>query len=589
MIEIVETYVEEVLSGRLLAGPHVRAACERHRWDMEHQDDFYFDVEAAEHVIGYFSDVLVLVGGEWEMKPFILLPWEQFIVSSLYGWKRKRDGFRRYRKGYIETGKGSGKTPMCAGLALYAITADQEQRAEGYVAARTADQALVTFRPLVAMVEASPALSERCHVSGGRDNPYNVSHYKSMSFIRRISSDKLGKGKSGPISHFNVLDEYHEHETSAMADFLEAGRKNRRQPLSFIITNAGTSKVSPCGQEHDYAVKVAAREMKNDTYFAYVCAMDEGDEPFKDETCWIKTNPSLPYTPGYEYIREEVDKAMGMPSKRAMVERLCFCIWTEAIAPWFERDVWRGVEADAAEEPLLVEYPCYGAIDLAMRKDLVGGALVWDMQDGRYYGKIKAWTPKETIVQRASDDGAPYVEWVERGHLEATSGAIINLSWVAKWISEVMGEYDLQGIAFDPWKIYLLEEELDRIGITMRRTAQTGTGLLLAGHPQGFYAGSKTDDPERVPLFMPRSIDGVEELILENRIKVLKNPVLRWGAMSTVLIEDASANRRISKTKSKARIDPMVALTMAIGFARAGLPPLAPRRGVDHYTMGQAV
>ena len=589
MIIEVQSYVDRVLSGDIVAGPYVRAACDRHSRDLRNSD-IYFDDRAAALALDFFREVLRLSVGDFDGQPFDLLEWEVFVVASLHGWKRNATGYRRYLKAYLEVAKGNGKTPLCAGLALYGLTADRENQAEGFVAARTADQALATFRPLCAMVRSSPLLSERLNISGGKDSPYNVSYYETMSFIRRISSDKEGRGKSGPIPHIILLDEYHEQESPAMLNFLDAGTKMRKQPLTIVITNAGDTKQSPCGQEHDYAVKVAQGELEDETYFAFVCALDEDDDPFEDEGCWPKANPSLPTIPGYDYLRIRVNKARGMPSLCANVERLNFCIWTDATAPWVSRKKWVAVEVPELDEAEIRDAPCYGGLDLALKKDLCAGALTWDVapgeKDPQYRGRIAAWTPDETIKNRAAADGAPYVQWAEDGHLVATPGPVIRFDFVARWIEAQMNRYNLVGFAYDPAHLDRLEEALDNIGIeTTRNVRERDRALLLAGHPQGFVAGMKNFDIRRAPLWMPRSIEALEATVLSGHIRVEYNPVLRWAALGATLIADASANRRMTKTKSKTRIDPIVALTMATGFADATLPE-PEVRDVSHYTMG---
>ena len=105
---------------------------------------------------------------------------------------------------------------------------------------------------------------------------------------------------------------------------------------------------SPCGVEHTYACKIALGELQDDTYFPYVCALDEDDDP-DDEECWIKTNPSLPVLPGNEYIRDMIATAKGMPSKRAVVDRLIFCKWTDAESPWIDADAYDAVVVDDLE------------------------------------------------------------------------------------------------------------------------------------------------------------------------------------------------------------------------------------------------
>ncbi|PLO63401.1 phage terminase small subunit P27 family, partial [Klebsiella michiganensis] len=106
----------DVTSGKELAGPDIRNSCQRHLNDLQscHARGLHWDVEAAQRSIDYFAKVLKLNGGDFEGEPFVLLPWQCFIVGSIFGWKNAR-GFRRFRMVYVESGKGSGKSPLSAG------------------------------------------------------------------------------------------------------------------------------------------------------------------------------------------------------------------------------------------------------------------------------------------------------------------------------------------------------------------------------------------------------------------------------------------------------------------------------------------
>ena len=117
-----------------------------------------------------------------------------------------------------------------------------------------------------------------------------------------------------------------------MVEVIRAGTKGRKQALILCITNSGSSREGVCWDYHQFAIKVANDEVQDDTFFSYVCAMDEHDDPFRDESCWIKANPSLGQTFGHRYLRELVDQASGMPSKTAVVLRLNFCVWTDAVS-----------------------------------------------------------------------------------------------------------------------------------------------------------------------------------------------------------------------------------------------------------------
>lgn len=196
-------YAMDVTSGKEIAGPDIRNSCKRHLKDLEscHARGLVWDTETAQRAIDFFAKVLKLNGGEHEGKPFNLLPWQCFIVGSVFGWQNS-DGYRRFRMVYVESGKGSGKSPLAAGIALYCLVADKEPRAEVYAAATKKDQAMILFRDAVAMVDQSPALAQRINKSGGAGKEWNLAFLQTGSFFRPISSDD---GQSGPRPHCALI------------------------------------------------------------------------------------------------------------------------------------------------------------------------------------------------------------------------------------------------------------------------------------------------------------------------------------------------------------------------------------------------
>ena len=129
----VRAYAEGVTSGAILAGPHVRNACLRHLHDLRDGParGLVWDAKAAMRAISFFPDVLRL-SQSFDGEPFVLEPSQRFITGSLCGWKRA-DGTRRFRRAFIEIAKGSGKSPLAAGLALYFLCCDQEQQDTGSI------------------------------------------------------------------------------------------------------------------------------------------------------------------------------------------------------------------------------------------------------------------------------------------------------------------------------------------------------------------------------------------------------------------------------------------------------------------------
>lgn len=543
-------YAKAVGKGVKIAGPHVRSACKRHLEDMAtgHHRGLVFDKVAAARAIGFFLDVLRLNGGEFEGVAFDLLDWQKFIIGSIFGWKGA-DGHRRFRVVYVETAKGSGKSPLAAGVGLYGLVADGESRAEIYAAATKKDQAMVLYRDAVAMVQQSPELRSRLKPSGVGENVWNLAYFEKGSFFRPISADD---GQSGPRPHIALIDEIHEHRNNTVVEMMRAGTKSRRQALIFMITNAGASKTSTCWNYHDYAAKVAAGTLKDDAFFGYVCALDEGDDPFNDEACWAKVNPSLQGAnlPGLKYLREQVTEARGMPSKEALVRRLNFCQWTDALNPWISGDVWLGAARDYDWRALRGRR-AWGGLDLSSTTDLTGLVLyVEPEKEGEPWQLVPfAWLPEEGLQRKEEIDRVPYLAWRAAGYLETTPGRAISKLLIIKRLAELSSFFDLQLVGYDRWRI----EDLK---------AMAADNDIALPPMQAFGQGYKDMSP---------AIEAFETALLNGEVVHPGNPILTWCAANAVTVGDDAENRKLSKEKATGRIDLMVAAVMAIGCAARSL------------------
>lgn len=571
----VARYAREVVDGRIIAGPLVRLACERHLRDLENQAErgLVWRPEMAERAFGFFHDVLRLNGGEHEGLPFELALWQKFIVGSLFGWYGT-DGFRRFRVAFAEIGKGNGKSPLAAGVGLYMMEADSEPRAEIYSAAVDKDQAGILFRDAVAMVDQSPLLDKRITRSGGKGKEWNLADEKTGSFFRPVSSESKGRGKSGPRPHCGLLDEVHEHPTNAMVEFMRAGTKGRRQALIFMITNSGFDKTTVCWHYHEYAERILNGLFDDDSFFAFVCGLDEGDD-WKDELVWLKANPNLDVSITRKYLREQVREATGMPSKQSIVRRLSFCEWVGAENPWIDEAAWRACEITVDRETLRGK-TAYAGLDLSGKNDLTALVLVFPDEQQKvalpYF-----WTPAEGMREREDRDRVPYSLWREQGHLSTTPGRSIDYAFAAKKVQELMSFCDLKELAFDRWRMDDFERELTELGISTERVdfgkePEGSPELILRPHGQGYKD-------------MGPAVDTLETDVLNGSLKVAKNPVMTMCSANAVLTPDPAGSRKFDKRtgKSTGRIDGIVALTMAercAALAAISGPSIYETRGV---------
>lgn len=558
-------YARAVVDGSRIAGPHVRDQCKRHLKDLEegHKRGLVWDIEAANRAMRFFSSVLKLNGGNFEGVPFQLLPWQQFVVGSIFGWKGA-DGHRRFRVVYIETAKGSGKSPLAAGIGMLGLVADGENRAEIYAAATKKDQAMILFRDAVAMYDQSPELSKRLTKSGTGEKAWNLAYLNTGSFFRPISSDD---GQSGPRPHIALVDEYHEHKTATVLDMMRAGTKSRRQALIFIITNAGSGRNTPCWSQHEYGMKVASGELQNDAVFPYICALDEDDDPFETEDCWPKANPSLQDAdlPGYKYIREQVTEAKGMPSKEAIVRRLNFCQWTEAESPWISYEIWKGAERGYDIEDLRGRR-AFAGLDLSSTTDLTGLVfLVEPVSEGEPWRLVPyAWLPDVDLQRKSDTDKVPYVQWKAEGLLNTTPGRAISKRVILQKLSGMCEFFDVVACAYDRWRIEDLLAMASDDGITLPNMIPFGQGYKD----------------------MSPALEEFERMLLNNEIVHPGHKVLTMCAGNAITDQDGAGNRKLDKDKATGRIDLMVASVMAVGVKNQA--PQETKRTWDDYLADMA-
>lgn len=600
-------YARDVVHGRIIAGPHVRNACRRHLEDLKKGParGLRWNAKLATEKMALFEEVYRLSEGQFEGEPFRLDPSQAFIIGSIYGWQTSRrakgEWRRRFRRAFIEMGKGNGKSPMAAGIGLEGLAAAGEAGAQIYSAAAKKDQAAILFQDAVKMVRNSPALKRRLQVQGSVGHEHNIANHGTASYFRPASRE-TGKSGAGLRPFYVLADEIHEMADRRVLDTLERGFKFRREPLLFMITNSGSDPNSVAGQEHDHAVKVAAGshepvgpegvyvgEVVDDSTFAYVCALDKGDDPLRDPSCWIKANPLLGITVTEEYLAEVVAQARNLPSTRNEILRLHFCVWTEAEVAWMSRELLDPALSDF-DPGDYAGYGCAIGLDLSERRDLTVKANIVRTgmvpvevmgEDGErvrvekptFDAWIEAWTPGDTLPARKIRDKLPYDVWERDGWLYAPAGKMIPYLQVAQALAEDMGEFDVRLVAYDRYAFMRFEEDVAQVGISPEFVEHPQGGVKKGKPTEAMKRMAKDADPPREPegLWMPGSVSLLEEALLEGRIRLRRNPVLISAMLSAVVETDKWGNKWLAKARSVNKIDAAVALCMAMGAAMACL------------------
>lgn len=493
----------------------------------------HYDQKKADRAVK-FIEMLPHTKGEWEGKPFWLLPWQEQIVRDIFGIV-KEDGYRQFRTAYIEIPKKQGKSELAAAIALYLLYADNEPSAEVFSAASDRQQASIVFDVAKRMVEMTPALNRRSKIMTATKRVVNFSN---AGYYQVVSAD-VG-GKHGYSISGLVFDELHTQPNRKLWDVLTKGSGDaRRQPLHLAITTAGTDRNSICFELHTRALDLISGRAKDPSFYPVVYSLPI-DADWEDEENWKKVNPSLGYTVPMERMREAYLEAKGNPAEESIFKTLRLCIWCGSTVQWIPDHIY-----DMGNQPIdmksLEGRECYGGLDLSSSGDITAFVLMFPprTEDEKYIMLPFFWVPEDTIPQRVQRSGIPYDNWVAQGYMMATPGNVIDYQYIQNTIEELSHKYHILEIAFDRWGSNMLVERLTELGLT------------VVPFGQGYKDMS------------PPSREFYEQLMKGNMIHG-GNPIMKWMCGNVVIEKDPAGNIKPTKAKSKDKIDGVVAAIMAL-------------------------
>ena len=493
----------------------------------------HYDKAKADRAVKFIEN-LCHTKGKWAGKRFWLLPWQEQLIRDIFGIV-KPDGYRQFRTAFVEICKKVGKSELAAAVALYLLYADNEPSAEVYGAAANRQQASIVFDVARQMVEMSPALLKRSKLMTATKRIVN---YGNSGYYQVLSAE-VG-GKHGFSVSGLVFDEIHTQPNRQLYDVLTKGSSDARQnPLHFIITTAGTDRHSIAYELHTKAVDILEGRRVDPTFYPVVYGLKD-DEDWEDEANWYKVNPSLGYTVDIERLRDAYREAKQNPADEVTFKWLRLNMWVSSTVAWIPDAIFMkgNEEIDLAA---LEGRDCYGGLDLSSTGDITALVLMFPPrdEDEKYILLPFFWIPEETIPQRVKAASVPYDIWERQGYLLSTEGNVIHYDFIEKFINDLAEKYHIVEIAVDRWNATQMIQNLEGDGFTM---VPFGQGFAsMSGPTKDFY-----------------------RLLMEGQIIHGGHPVLRWMAGNVVVDTDPAGNIKVTKAKSKEKIDGIVAAIMAL-------------------------
>lgn len=493
----------------------------------------HYDKKKADRAVTFIEN-LCHTKGKWAGTPFWLLPWQEQLIRDIFGIV-KPDGNRQFRTAFVEICKKVGKSELAAAVALYLLYADNEPSAEVYGAAADRQQASIVFDVAKQMVEMSPALMKRSKLMGATKRIVN---YSNAGYYQVLSAE-VG-GKHGFSVSGLVFDEIHTQPNRQLYDVLTKGSSDARQnPLHFIITTAGNDRHSIAYELHTKAVDILEGRRVDPTFYPVVYGLKD-DEDWEDEANWYKVNPSLGYTVDIERLRDAYREAKQNPADEITFKWLRCNMWVSSTVAWIPDAIYmRGNEP--IDMDALAGRDCYAGLDLSSTGDITALVQIFPPRDEeeKYVLLPYFWIPEETIPRRVKANSVPYDIWEKQGYIMSTEGNVIHYDFIEKFIMDLSEKYHILEIAVDRWNATQMIQNLE------------GEGFTIVPFGQGFSS-------------MSAPTKEFYRLLMEGRIIHGGNPVLRWMAGNVVIDTDPAGNIKVTKAKSKEKIDGIVAAIMAL-------------------------
>lgn len=538
--KVAAKYEADVLSGKVLACEFVKKAVRRNQEDRKRYKDhgLYAFSESEGNRVCKFIELLTHTKGALAGQKIKLEPWQVWILSTIFGWRRRSDGGRRFRRVYIEVPRGNGKSCLSSCVALYCLLADREPGAEVYSFATTRDQAKIVFGDAKQMCVANQAL---------RHN-FGLEVLANALYVPRTNSTFQAKSAEGSTldglnTHFACVDELHAHKTRAVYDVVETSMGKRLNSLLWVITTAGFDTSGICYEVRTMVRGVLDGTIEDETQYGVIYTIDEDDD-WTTEEALIKANPNWGVSVMPEVIIPLQKKAMAIVSATNNFKTKHLDVWCSAGTAWMDLVAWKRCGHMRDLDDMLGK-PCVIGLDLGAKNDVTAKVIVFKEQDEngkpRFYISTKLYLP-EAAVEKSTN--AQYQGWADTGAITVTGGAMTDLSRIEEEIREDLSRFDVQAIAYDPWQATQLAVNLSEDGAPMVEYRNTVQNL---------------SEPMK----------WLEALVQDGKLTHDENPAMDWMMGNVVAKLDAKDNIYPRKERYEQKIDGPVALIYGLAMCLA--------------------
>ena len=521
-------YALQVVNNEITACNYIKLACQKYL-DWFERDDIEFRHEKADRVINFCSKLRHFTG-RFNNQPFILQPFQKWIIYNIYGFYYTNTNERVIKNVWIELARKNGKTFFAAALGLYALIADGEANSEVELIANSRKQAQICFDMCSNMVAKLDPKHK--YFKSYRDK---IKFDYTKSFLQVLSSDS--GSNDGWNSYMFIADEVHAYPDSKMFDVMKSSQGMRDNPLAISITTAGLNLFSFAYTQRKTNIEVLYGKKEDDSQFTAIYTLDEDDD-FRDESVWIKANPNLGVTVKMQYLREQVQQAKNNTALEISTRTKNFNQWLASSDIWISNDILlehsQKVNLEDYKDKDLVAYV---GVDLSSVSDLTSVSCMIPTPDKIIY-KIWYYLPQSVLENNSNAE--QYRIWHKKGLLTLTPGNVTDYDYITNDIMKLNEIIPIQMIAYDRYNATQWSIQMTELGMPMQPFSQS---------MMNFTVPTKT----------------LERIIKMGNVIIDDNEMTRWCFGNVVLKFDWNDNCRPTKEENQQKIDGVIAMLQALG------------------------
>ena len=472
-------------------------------------------------------------------RPMKLLMFQEAFILALF------DGHERARKAILSVGRKSGKTALVSALMQCFMFMDDLTSRNSRInsAALSREQAALVYEYMAKSIMLSPMLSSfsKITASGKRIIALNTGiEYHALA---------AEAGKAMGLSPAVVVgDEWGQvvGPTHPFIDAILTSQGAHEAPLAIVISTQAPSDADWLSLQIDDAIRHPAPDV--------VCHLYTADMKLKldNPKAWAQACPALGEFRSRKDVALLAQQAARLPVAEASFRNLILNQRVALVSLWLAPAIWKAC-SDIPDPAIFRDGRTVAAgLDLSQRNDLTACVLAAKDDAGVVHLLPFVFTPERGIKERELRDRAPYSLWVTQGKLIAVPGATLDYEWLFQWLHVRLTEMNIKVdvVAFDRWRIIEAKSAADRAGFVANQWVEVG---------QGYQS-------------MTPRIEHFESLLLQARIRHGAHPLLMMAAANAISVRDPAGNRKLDKSKSTQRIDPLVAAVMAAGIFMVTAP-----------------